>query len=362
MTNEQTKQPIFVSGATGCGKSDLGIYLAQRLNGEIVNCDSVQVYKGAVIGSARVSDAELSEVPHHLIGHVRPDEPYSVGRYLREFAEVERDIQSRGKRVIVVGGSTLYIRSLIHGIASLPPENVSFRESLLDASTGELYAKLVEADPSLAGRYHSHDRVRIVRALELIQADAVAHLRQHEEFITSRYERTPIIIIPVYDRVVLWERLRARAEQMISDGLMLETATMFAEYGSCAKPLSSVGYSQAMMSLSRAEKHGMSEAELADEIAIASRRYAKRQTTFWRNEPVKMGWQTVHLHGYSQRVFGLDSVEKFETKKGLPRKKGTFAWELSREEILSELEQDIQLRGGSSPKVLYLAAPRLKQT
>jgi tRNA dimethylallyltransferase len=361
MMLEQTNRPIFISGATGSGKSSLGIFLAKQLDGEIINCDSVQVYKDMIIGSARVSDAELADVPHHLIGHVRPDESYSVGKYLQDFCEVERDIQSRGKRVIVVGGTTLYVRCLIHGLAELPPENSIFRASLKAISTEELYARLRREHATLACRYHPNDRLRITRALELIDSNAVTQLIDHQKFAAKRFDRCPLIIIPVCDRVVLSNRLRDRAMQMINDGIIQEVDHLVDCYGSSCRALSAVGYAQVMVRRAEGESGRLAnDRELADAVAIASRQYAKRQATFWRNEPIKMGWRGISLPDYPERMIGDEIVDKPAALRKQVVRKGMPALELNLGDLIEFIDSYGTNPSYRVPSIMYISQAALE--
>src|SRR5262249_10837217 len=164
-------QPIIaLVGPTGTGKTDLSLELARRLDAEIVNCDSRQVYRYLDIGTAKPSAAERSAVPHHLFDVVDPDQPFDCARYRAQARETIADIRARGKRVVLAGGSGLYLKALRFGLAPAPPRDAALRARLAaqeDAEPGSLHAQLAAVDPAAAARLHRHDRVRLIRALEV---------------------------------------------------------------------------------------------------------------------------------------------------------------------------------------------------
>jgi len=284
---------IIISGPTASGKSALALNLARKINGEIVNCDSVQVYKGCDIGSAKPSADDRQVVPHHLFDIFAPDEQCDAVRYRELALGVIDEIQSRAKIPIFVGSSGLYISALLEGIDPMPSSVGEVREALNQKTSEDLYAELRWVDPERAKVLKPTDRARIVRALEIWTVSGVP---QSEWFRRGNLSRTavrevPAIILIMYpERELLYSRINKRSGQMIQDGLIEETRSMVAEYGSTVAPMYAIGYREAGEFLAR----GANASELKlllERIALVTRQYSKRQRTYWRNEPQKRGWE-----------------------------------------------------------------------
>ena len=276
---------IAVVGPTGAGKSELAIHLARELGGEIVGCDSVQVYSGVNIGSAKVPPEERSRIPHHLLDVVPPTEKLTAGAYARLGRKAIAEIAGRGCLPIVVGGTGLYLRALLEGLAPAPPRDEEFRMRLGRAAgrRPQLLARYLRRfDPESATRIHPNDRQKMTRAVELCHvsrrpASAIQQL--------SRDELTGIEVLKLGlnpDRSLLYDRLNARAQRMFANGLLEETAWLADLLGdSGAEVLRSLGYSQALHYL-------RGDCSLGDAIAdcqTKTRNYAKRQMTWFRSDP-----------------------------------------------------------------------------
>jgi tRNA dimethylallyltransferase len=277
-------QLIAILGPTASGKTALSLRLAEQMHGEIVSCDSVAVYREFEIGTAKPSRAERQRVPHHLIDVAGPSEVVTAGDYSRLARQALRDIASRGRLPIVVGGSGLYLRALLEGLFAGPPRSEELRHRLRERATERgaeyLHKLLRRIDPVAAQTIHANDVPKVVRALEVsISARApMTGLWQQGRDPLSDFNILRIGLNP--DRPALYERINHRARAMFSEGLVEETERLAAQYPS-AWPLSSLGYKQAM-------QHLRGELSLEQAILAAQqghRNYAKRQLTWFRREP-----------------------------------------------------------------------------
>ena len=275
---------MVVVGPTASGKTSLSLHLAERFHGEIVSCDSVAVYREFEIGTAKPSRADRLRVPHHLIDVAGPAELITAGGYSRLARQSLRDVTSRERLPIVVGGSGLYLRALLEGLFPGPPRSEELRIRLRERGTERgpeyLHKMLRRLDPAAAQTIHANDVPKVVRALEVsISARApMTGLWQQGRDPLRDFNILRVGLNP--DRKVLYERINHRARDMFSDGLVEETARLAAQYPS-AWPLSSLGYKQAMQNL-------RGEISLEQAIVAAQqghRNYAKRQLTWFRREP-----------------------------------------------------------------------------
>ena len=276
---------VVVLGPTASGKSALALHLADRLQGEIVSCDSVAVYREFEIGTAKPSREERARIPHHLVDIAGPAERITAGDYSRLARNALRDISARRKLPVVAGGSGLYLRALLEGLFPGPPRSDELRtrlhERAAERGAAHLHRLLRRMDPAAAQAIHANDVAKVVRALEVsisARAPMTGLWRQGREPL-SGFQILRIGLNP--DRDALYQRINDRARQMFSAGLVEETKTLAARYGDSPWPLSSLGYKQAMQYLRR---------ELSLEQAIATaqqghRNYAKRQMTWFRREP-----------------------------------------------------------------------------
>jgi tRNA dimethylallyltransferase len=285
-SEEDKKKVVVVSGPTACGKSALAIRLAQQIGGEIVNIDSVQIYRGLDIGSAKVPYGERQNVPHHLLDIRDPNQSFNVHQFLEAAYPICNDVIARGKVPILCGGTNMYLSAFLHGLAPMPDVDPQLREALELRDTADLHQELQRVDPASAARIHANDRLRVVRALEmtlLMGVPASQTLRQHA-FSGRIY--SALICIPCWQRTELYERIDQRSYIMLRDGLIAETARIVERFGREAAAMRTLGYAQALKFLDGE----FDEVQMVTDIAQETRRFAKRQTTFWRNEPGKRGW------------------------------------------------------------------------
>lgn len=281
----ESQKLIAIAGPTGCGKSELALTLAAEFDGEIVNSDSVQIYRYFDVGTAKLPVAARLGVPHHLIDVANPDEVFTAGDFARLGRTVLRDIADRGRLPIVAGGTGFYLRALIDGLAPAPQRDDRLRERLRrieDRRTGGIHRILARLDPTLAGRIHSNDIPKAMRALEI----CVSTRRSATEVFAAGREALEgfqVLKIGLFpDRERLYARLSARTEAMFAGGLIEETVSILARgYRAECKPFESIGYKEALQVV-RGE---LSPRDALFYATRATRQYAKRQMTWFRQEP-----------------------------------------------------------------------------
>ena len=271
---------ICVVGATASGKTALGVALAQRLNGEIISADSMQVYRDMPIATAAATAEEQQGIPHHLLGFLAPDEPFSVAEFVRLAKAEALAIHARGRLPIVVGGTGLFVDSLVQNLTfSDVGADETLRAQLSEKPTDELYALLQQADPQAAAEIHKNNRKRVIRALELHFGGAGKTLQNE----ASRREESPFealyIQIDYRDRAKLYERINRRVDGMLAAGLADEARRMLPLTGTTARQ--AIGHKELAPYL-RGE---ISLETAADNLKRETRHYAKRQLTWFRRNP-----------------------------------------------------------------------------
>ncbi|MGB7263879.1 MAG: tRNA (adenosine(37)-N6)-dimethylallyltransferase MiaA [Terracidiphilus sp.] len=288
-SRDHTHDPLVVIllGPTGSGKTALSLALAGRFNGEIVSCDSVAVYRGMELGTAKPTREERARVPHHLIDVAEPDEAFTAGEYSRRARAALREIAGRGRLPIVTGGTGLYLRTLTEGLFAGPSRQEDLRARLRWSAerhgSGWLYRVLQRLDAATAERIHANDTAKLIRAIEVCVA---ARRPMSEFFLGKDLGRDPLVGFRLLriglnpPRAKLYERLNARCAAMFAAGLAEETRGLLERYGR-VKALDSLGYRQGLAVLA---------GTLSVEGALAAaqqghRNFAKRQMTWFRREP-----------------------------------------------------------------------------
>ncbi|HTC57934.1 MAG TPA: tRNA (adenosine(37)-N6)-dimethylallyltransferase MiaA [Candidatus Sulfotelmatobacter sp.] len=276
---------VVVLGPTASGKTALSLALAERFEGEIVNCDSVAMYCEFDLGTAKPTLSERSRAPHHLLDCVEPTNPITAGEYARQTRQVLGEIKARGRLPILVGGTGLYLRALLEGLFPGPQRSEELRERLRERAgsrgSNYLHRMLRRLDPAAAEKIHANDMAKLIRAIEVCLAS-----RQRMTELWQQRGREPLRGFRILrlgldpDRQALYDRINRRAQQMFDAGLIEETQRLLEKYGDAAGPLSSLGYKQAVQFL---------RGELTREQAVqaaqqAHRNYAKRQMTWFRRE------------------------------------------------------------------------------
>lgn len=285
---------IAVLGPTASGKSALAIRLAEQRKAEIVNYDSVQLYRGFDIGSAKTPPAERGGVPHHLIDVLEPTERTSAGAYARWARKVLAEIRGRGATPILVGGTGFYLKALIDGLFEGPAADLELRERLgrSAARHGEGYLQRVLArlDPESAERIHAHDQTKLMRAIEVSLLEGrpfsvlqrERRLQRLEGFAVERIGLAP-------PREALYERIDQRTQAMFEGGLLGEVEGLLAaDVPADAWPFGAVGYRQALDCV----RGRLSKKQAIEAAAQATRNYAKRQLTWFRNQEPETAWNS----------------------------------------------------------------------
>jgi tRNA dimethylallyltransferase len=277
---------VVVLGPTASGKTALSLALAERFHGEIVNCDSVAMYREFDIGTAKPTAGERARAPHHLFDCVLPTSHITAGEYARQARHALDEIKERGRLPILVGGTGLYLRALLEGLFPGPQRSEALRERLRERAKsrgpGYLHRVLRRLDQKAAEKIHANDTSKLVRAIEVCLSS-----RQKMTKLWEEHGRDPLRGFRILrlgldpERQALYERINRRAEQMFEIGLIEETKCLLEKYGESGGPLSSLGYKQAVQFF---------RGELTREQALqaaqqAHRNYAKRQMTWFRREP-----------------------------------------------------------------------------
>jgi len=273
---------VALVGPTGAGKTELGIALAQRFNAEIINADSRQVYRRLDIGSAKPTPQQRAAVAHHLVDVVEPDEPFDCARFCTLARAAIDDITRRGKRVLIVGGTGLYIKALLHGLFAGPSRDPTLRAALLQEEAhapGALHRRLRSVDPAAATRLHPHDHLRLVRALEVYQltGQPISTWQAQHRFASNEFDTCTLgLLLP---RAELHERINARCHAMVETGLVDEVQRLYADgFAPDLPALHSPGYREIGEHV-----RGLCDVRTAiARMAQATRQLAKRQLTWFR--------------------------------------------------------------------------------
>jgi len=275
---------LVLAGPTASGKTALALAVAARFPAEIISCDSVAVYRGLDIGSAKPTQEERALVPHHLIDILPPDQPCTAGHYARLAREAIAGITQRGRLPIVAGGTGLYLRALLEGLSPAPPRDETLREKLrarAERSPTHLHRILTRLDPAAAHAIHANDVPKLIRAIEVTlhaRRPITHHWREQGREALSGYRVLRLGLDP--PRPALYDRINRRAAAMFDRGLEEETARLVEQYGYDCRPLSSLGYAQAIEVL----RGSMMREEAVTLCAQGHRNYAKRQLTWFRRD------------------------------------------------------------------------------
>lgn len=272
---------VAVVGPTAVGKTSVSLELAERLGGEIVSADSRQIYRPLTIGTAKPSPEELARVPHHFIDELDLTEPFSAGQFAEEANRRIDDIVRRGRVPVVVGGSTLYLEALIHGLSELPRTRAATRTRLMERLDREgaarLFDELARRDPESAATMDPSKSQRIVRALEVLE-DTGRPLSSYHGRSSAPPHRYDVFVL-TRPRDILYERINLRVEAMLDAGLIEENRRLLeAEHPGSANALRTIGYREPMAYL-RGE---IPYDEMVRTLKRNTRRYAKRQLTWFR--------------------------------------------------------------------------------
>jgi tRNA dimethylallyltransferase len=271
---------IIVLGPTGSGKSDLALAIAETFQGEIVNCDSLQLYRYLDIGTAKVPVSERRGIPHHLLDVINPDVVFTAGDYVRMARPVLDDIAGRGRIPVITGGTGFYLRALLNGLFTGPGRDDALREELA-SHPEELHAKLLRIDPEAAARIHPNDTKKLIRAVEVC---LLARKPLTEMFLENTEPLTGFRYLKIGldpPRELLNDKLNLRCEAMFDKGLVEEVRQILAMgFAASAKAFDAIGYREAILFL----EDKLTRSEAIERARISTRQYAKRQRTWFRRE------------------------------------------------------------------------------
>ena len=306
---------VAVAGPTGSGKSTIALDLAEAFDGEIVNCDSLQVYRHFDIGTAKLPIAERRGIPHHLIDIANPDELFTAGEYARLARRTLADISRRGKLPILAGGTGFYLRALLDGLFEGPARDQPLRDRLAARQSrrpGSLHRLLSRFDPAAAQKIHANDVPKVTRALEvcLLTRRPVTEMFRAGRAALAGYRTLKLGLLP--DRDALYSRLDARCAQMFDAGLVDEARHILSlGFAAACKPFESHGYRQALQQI-------RGELSPPDAVFYAqrnTRNYAKRQLTWFRREP-GLVWLKDFGDAAEMRQIAIERTRRFLTSVG----------------------------------------------
>jgi tRNA dimethylallyltransferase len=274
---------VLLAGPTGSGKTALGIELARRVGGEIVNADSQQLYRHLDVGTAKPSAAQREAVVHHLIDVAEPGEGMDAARFVALADAAIAGIAARGRLPLVVGGTGLYLRALLHGVVDAPGRDVALRARLTAEASAlgrpALHARLAQVDPGSAARIRPNDLVRIVRALEIAAGGRTqSALHAAHAFLPQRHRALFLALDP--PRAELRARLDARVEAMFSGGLLDEARWLLGHFGGVPPPKLPIGYAEAV----EVVRGNLPMVEAIRRVQASHRQYARRQVIWLRRE------------------------------------------------------------------------------
>ncbi|GEN44998.1 tRNA (adenosine(37)-N6)-dimethylallyltransferase MiaA [Alkalibacillus haloalkaliphilus] len=295
-------KPVLVSviGPTAVGKTKLGIEISKRFNGEVINGDSMQVYQQFNIGSAKVTDEEAEGIPHHLIDLLSPENEYSAARFKEDLQVTVDEITERSKLPVLVGGTGFYIQSALYNFNF---SSVERDEEYVEKATEDIkqngvvpyYNKLKEVDPVQANKIHPNNIRRVVRALEVFDRTGKP-MSQYEAEQTYDSPYNAMIIGLDMERETLYERINQRVDEMIEEGLIVEVRNLYQTYGSDIQPMQGIGYKEWVPYL-KGERGFDETVEL---VKQNTRKFAKRQLTYYRNKLDRVHWYTIDPEHYAE--------------------------------------------------------------
>ena len=289
----EKEKVIVICGPTASGKTALSIELAKKINGEIISCDSMQIYKDMDIGTAKPSKEEMQGIKHYLIDFVLPNQRYSVANFKNDAKKAIKEIISKGKTPIIVGGTGLYVDSLIYEIEYSQIEfDEQYRNELEEIvkkdGLAKLYEKAKEIDPQAMEKISANDKKRILRVLEIYKATGKNKTQQEIQSRSKEIEYDYRVFAINWDREELYERINKRVDIMIENGLIEEVKNILNKYNEFPTAMQGLGYKEVVEYL----KQEITKEEMIEKIKMETRRYAKRQLTWFRKNK-----QTIWLDG-----------------------------------------------------------------
>ena len=297
---------IVICGPTASGKTALSIELAKKINGEIISADSMQIYKDMEIGTAKPTKEEMQGIKHYLLDFVSPEERYSVAQYKQDAKSAIKEIIAKGKTPIIVGGTGLYIDSLIYEIEYSDIKiDESYRNELEkiveEKGLNELYKMAMQIDPIAMEKISPNDKKRIMRVLEIYKSTGKTKTQQEEESRRKPVEYDYKVFAINWDREILYQRINKRVDIMIEQGLIEEVKKILQKYEQFPTAMQGLGYKEVVDYI-----NGIyTKEEMIEKIKMETRRYAKRQLTWFRKNK-----QTIWLDGTNEKQNNIDIILK----------------------------------------------------
>lgn len=298
---------VVICGPTASGKTGLGIAVAKQINGEIISSDSMQIYKDMNIGTAKPTKDEQAEAKHHLIDFVSPDQRYSVADFKRDAEKEIEEILLQGKIPIIVGGTGLYVNSLIYNIEYKEEKtDLEYRRSLEKTDLSKLYEEALKIDEIAAKKISPNDRKRITRILELYHTTGRTKTELDKESIKEAKYKYKIFVLSM-DREKLYDRINLRVDLMLKDGLIDEVKSILQKYNVFPTAMQGLGYKEVVQYLNG----DISKEEMIKKIKMETRRYAKRQLTWFRSYK-----DAIWLDGLDKRENNVRIIMEEISEKG----------------------------------------------
>ncbi|MFJ7755058.1 tRNA (adenosine(37)-N6)-dimethylallyltransferase MiaA [Peribacillus muralis] len=299
---QQKGKLLVIIGPTAVGKTKMSIEMAKLFNGEIISGDSMQVYKGMDIGTAKIKREEMEGIPHYLLDIKEPDEPFSAAEFQERANACIEDIQSRGKLPIIVGGTGLYIQSVIHDYQfSEAPSDLEYREGLemqiRESGIDPVFDQLRKVDPESANRIHPNNVRRVIRALEIFHCTGKTMSEQLDDQPTELKYETCIIGLSM-EREKLYQRIDQRVEGMVEEGLIQEVRSFYDQGLKDCQSIQAIGYKEIYDYFDGR----VSVDEAVETLKQNSRRYAKRQLTWFRNKMDVIWFNMTELDGFPKKI------------------------------------------------------------
>ena len=290
---KEKQKVIVICGPTASGKTDISIELAKKINGEIISADSMQIYKDMDIGTAKPTKEEMQGIKHYLLDFVSPEERYSVAQYKHDAKKTIKEILSKGKMPIIVGGTGLYVDSLIYEIEYSDIKiDEKYRKELEEIAEMQglekLYKMALEIDPIAMEKISENDKKRIIRVLEIYKATGKTKTQQEEESRKNPVEYDYKVFAINWDREILYQRINKRVDIMIEQGLIEEVKEILKKYTKFPTAMQGLGYKEVADYING----NYTKEEMIEKIKMETRRYAKRQLTWFRKNK-----QTIWLDG-----------------------------------------------------------------
>ena len=273
------KKGVVIAGPTGVGKTALSIKLAKILDADIISADSAQIYKGMDIGTAKITSEEMEGVSHYMLDILEPTKKYSVGDFQKDVDKILEEEEKKDKSVILTGGTGLYINSITEGLSNLPASDIKLREEFMQKSSEDLYAELQQVDPEGAMEIHPNNKKRVERALEVYRLTGEKFsILSKKNVKNNNYNFLKVAL--ERGRENLYERINMRVDNMIEQGLEKEVRGLYEKYGEILRKINIIGYSEFIDYF----KGEISYEDAVERIKQNSRRYAKRQFTWFKND------------------------------------------------------------------------------